>query len=151
MARRTVHSIAVFGVLSFVLTWASPVAQADLMVTGSVGGVPSASGVTYVNFDNLPVGAVNGTPNPTGGSSNGITVSFGSDGGPVQGSVVNEYAAPYLSGGNGTLFGDSSNGADATTYLTTGLGSVTLILRCRRKVFRPALGICRYLQHAEFL
>ena len=46
----------------------------------------------------------------------------------MQGSLSNVYAAPYLSGSNGTQFGDSTNGPDATTYLTTGGGSVTLTL-----------------------
>jgi hypothetical protein len=60
--------------------------------------------------------------------SNGITVSFTGDGQAVQGSESGVYAAPYLSNGNGTLFGDPNNGADTTTYLTTGTGSVTLAL-----------------------
>ena len=46
----------------------------------------------------------------------------------MQGSQSGVYAAPYLSNGNGTLFGDPNNGPDATTYLTTGIGSVTLTL-----------------------
>ena len=46
----------------------------------------------------------------------------------MQGSLSNVYAAPYLSSGNGTQFGDSTNGPDATTYLTTGTGSITLTL-----------------------
>ena len=89
------------------------------MVTASVGGAPT--GVNYVNFDNLTLGSA-------GGVSNGVTVSFAGDGQAVQGSQSGVYAAPYLSNGNGTLFGDPNNGPDATTFLTTGTGSVTLSL-----------------------
>ena len=46
----------------------------------------------------------------------------------MQGSQSGLYAAPYLSNGNGTVFGDPNNGPDATTYLSTGVGSVTLAL-----------------------
>jgi len=94
-------------------------ARAGLIVSASVGGAPT--GMSYANFDNLPLGAA-------GGVSNGITVSFTGDGQAVQGSQSGVYAAPYLSGGNGTLFGDPNNGQDATTYLTTGIGSVTLTM-----------------------
>ncbi len=90
-----------------------------MLVSASVGGAPT--GVSYVNFDNLPLGN-------TGGTSNGITVSFTGDGQAVQGSLSGYYAAPYLSNGNGTLFGDPNNGPDTTTYLTTGVGSATLSL-----------------------
>ena len=46
----------------------------------------------------------------------------------MQGSQSGLYAAPFLSSGNGTLFGDPNDGPDATTYLTTGIGSVKLAL-----------------------
>jgi len=94
------------------------------MVSASVGGAPT--GVSYANFDNLPLGNA-------GGISNGITVSFTSDGQAVQGSLSGYYAAPYLSNNNGTLFGDPNNGPDATTYLTTGVGSVTLTMPGQEK------------------
>jgi hypothetical protein len=68
-----------------------------------------------------------------GGTSNGVAVSFGGDGQAVQGSQSGVYAAPYLSNGNGTLFGDPNNGPDTTTYLTTGVGSVTLTLPGQEK------------------
>jgi hypothetical protein len=97
----------------------SPVARAGIVVDASVGGAPT--GVNYANFDNLPLGA-------TGGVSGGITVSFSTDGQVVNGSLSGVYAAPYLSNGNGTLFGDPNNGADTTNYLSTGVGSVTLTL-----------------------
>lgn len=94
-------------------------AQATLTVSAAIGGAPT--GVNYVNFDNLPLGSA-------GGVSNGITVSFTLDGQAVQGSLSGIYAAPYLSNNNGALFGDPANGPDTTTYLTTGIGSVTLNL-----------------------
>jgi hypothetical protein len=92
-------------------------AKATLTVSAAVGGAPT--GVNYVNFDNLPLGS-------TGGTSNGVTVSFTPDGQAVQGSLAGFYAAPYLSNNNGTLFGDPANGPDTTTYLTTGIGTATL-------------------------
>jgi hypothetical protein len=97
----------------------SPVARAGLVVTSSVGGAPT--GLYYANFDNLPQNAM-------GGSSNGIGVSFTGSGQAVQGSASGLYAAPFLSSSNGTLFGDPTNGPDATTYLTTGIGTVTLTM-----------------------
>jgi hypothetical protein len=87
-------------------------------VSAAVGGAPT--GVSYANFDNLALGNA-------GGTSGGVTVSFsGATSGAVQGSLSGVYAAPYLSNGNGTLFGDPNDGPDATTYLSTGVDSVTL-------------------------
>jgi len=94
-------------------------AHATLTVSAAIGGAPT--GVIYANFDNLPLGSA-------GGTSDGITVSFDPDGEAVQGSLAGRYAAPYLSNNNGVLFGDPANGPDTTTYLTTGVGSVTLSL-----------------------
>ena len=95
-------------------------AAANLIVNASVGGAPT--GASYVNFDNLALGSA-------GGMSGGIGVAFTSgDSQAVQGSLSGKYAAPYLSGGNGALFGDPANGPDTTTYLSTGIGSVTLTL-----------------------
>jgi hypothetical protein len=113
------RSFAALGVLSLCIAGMSPDARAGLSVSASVGGAPT--GLYYANFDNLPLDA-------TGGSSNGIGVSFTGSGQAVQGSASGLYAAPYLSGGNGTLFGDTTNGPDATTYLTTGIGTVTLTM-----------------------
>jgi PEP-CTERM motif len=92
-------------------------AGATLIVSASVGGAPT--GVHYANFDNLPLGSA-------GGISGGVSVSFTPDGQAVRGSLGGRYATPYLSNSNGALFGDPANGADTTTYLTTGVGSVTL-------------------------
>jgi len=119
---RIVRSFTAFGVLVFGLTCTSNVAQAALSINppASVGGVPT--GVSYVNFDNLTLGAV-------GGTSGGVGVSFTTDGQAVQGSLAGIYAPPFLSNSNGVLFGDNTvSGPDTTTYLTTGTGSVTLTL-----------------------
>jgi PEP-CTERM motif len=115
---------AAVGALSLCLAGTSSIARAGITIDASVGGAPT--GVSYANFDALPLGN-------TGGTSNGITVSFGGDAQAVQGSQSGVYAAPYLSGGNGTPFGDSTDGPDATTYLTTGVGSVTLSLPGQEK------------------
>jgi PEP-CTERM motif len=114
------------GVLCLCIAGMSPVARAGITIDASVGGAPT--GVNYVNFDNLTLGN-------SGGLSGGINVSFGGDGQAVQGAQSGLYAAPYLSNGNGALFGDPTNGPDATTYLTTGKGSVTLNLPGEEKYF----------------
>lgn len=102
-------------------------ASAGLVVSSAVGGAPT--GANYVNFDNLALGNA-------GGTSGGIGVSFTSgDSEAVQGALSGRYAAPFLSGGNGTLFGDPANGPDTTTYLSTGIGSVTLTLPGLEKYF----------------
>ncbi len=120
MVHRILRTCLAGGVLALCLSGMSPATRAGgLTVTASVGGAPT--GVNYVNFDGVTLGG-------GGGVSNGVTVSFTGDGQAVQGSSSGLYAAPYLSNGNGTLFGDSTNGPDATTYLTTGVGSVTLTL-----------------------
>ena len=80
------------GVLSLCLMGMNPVAQAGITFDASVGGAPT--GVNYANFDGVPLGTA-------GGMSDGITVSFTTDGQAVQGSQSGLYAAPYLSNGNG--------------------------------------------------
>jgi PEP-CTERM motif len=119
MAHKIFRTCVAAGVLSLGLLGMNPVARAGITVDSSVGGAPT--GVSYANFDNLPLGT-------TGGTSGGIGVSFGTDGQAVVGSSSGVFAAPYLSGGNGTLFGDPIDGPDTTKYLTTGVGSVTLTL-----------------------
>ena len=119
MAQRLYRTCVALGVLSVCLVGMNPVAQAGLTISASVGGAPT--GVNYVNFDLVPLGS-------GGGSSGGVGVSFGSDGQAVQGSLSDVYAAPYLSSGNGHLFNDPNDGPDTTTYLSTGVGSVTLTL-----------------------
>lgn len=92
-------------------------ANAALMIVSSVGGAPT--GVVKENFDGLTLGSVSGQVTPTG-----ITVNFTPNAAAVTGSKSGTYAAPFLSGGNGLGFGpggtDQANGADATTYLTSG-------------------------------
>jgi hypothetical protein len=101
------------------IVFSATTSQAALTLLSLVGGIPVGAD-TYVNFDNLPLGN-------TGGTSNGVGVSFTPDGQTVQGSSSGLYAAPFLSNSNGVLFGDSTvSGADATPYLTTGTGSVVL-------------------------
>lgn len=95
-------------------------ANAAFIVSPLVGGAPV--GVSYANFDNLPLGAA-------GGTSGGINVSFVPDGQTVAGASTGLYAAPFLSNSNGVLFGDNTvSGADTTQYLTTGIGSAILAL-----------------------
>jgi hypothetical protein len=101
-------------------------ANAALTLTSTIGGVPT--GVNYVNFDNLPLSAA-------GGSSGGVAVSFSSDGKAVQGAGAN-YAPPFISNSDGTLFGDPTvSGADGTTYITSGIGSATLMLPALESYF----------------
>ncbi len=94
---------------------ATSTANAALMASGSVGGAPS--GVIRDNLDWLPLGSAGGLS-----LQSGIKVSFSPNAQAVQGAVGGAYAAPWLSGGNGTGFGSPNqpNGADATTYATTG-------------------------------
>ena len=95
----------------------APDAHAALIVSGSVGGAPVGA-TNYVNFDSLALGG-------SGGTVGGITVSFSGDAKVVTGALSGQYAAPYLSNGNGALFG-TADGVDTTRYLSTGIGTVTL-------------------------
>ncbi|HEY1601307.1 MAG TPA: hypothetical protein VGG64_17020 [Pirellulales bacterium] len=97
------------------------VAQADILtILPLVGGGP-ASGADYVTFDDLPAGAVGGTAANASGSADGgsIGVAFTPDAQAVSGSSSGYYAAPYLSGDNGTAFGQGA-GQDGTQYITSG-------------------------------
>jgi len=108
------------------------VCQANaLMINCSVGGTPT--GVNLLNFDDLTIGAVGGTST---GPSGSVTVSFTPDGGVVM-DTTGTYAAPYLSGGNGTGFGapNQANGVDQTIYLTTGMGTVNLNFNVAQSYF----------------
>jgi len=93
------------------------VANATLTWSGSVGGAPT--GVNLVNFDDLTPGTVNNVL--ASGPNGSVTVTTTPDAMAVQG-TTEKYAAPYLSGGNGTGFGNG-DGPDATTYLTSGMNS----------------------------
>ena len=77
---------------------AAGAAQAALTVSGSVGGAPT--GVTLDNLEWLSLGTAGGLS-----PQSGITVNFTPNAQAVQGSAAGLYAAPFLSGGNGTGFG----------------------------------------------
>ena len=135
MEYRVIKSSVLAGLLSLALVGAAGQAHATLIVNAAVGGAPT--GANYANFDNLPSGNA-------GGASGGIGVSFTSgDSQAVTGALVNRYAAPYLSNSNGTLFGDPGNGPDATRYLSTGIGSISLTLSPGQTLSGPALGLGR--------
>lgn len=124
---RVLKSMLLAGtVLAFVGAGA---ANAALTVSGSVGGAPT--GVVLDNLDWLTLGTAGGLS-----PQSGITVSFAGGGKAMQGSASGQYAAPFLSGGNGAGFGNpigtanQPNGVDTTTYATTAAGgsSVTILL-----------------------
>ena len=89
-------------------------ANAAPIISGSVGGAPT--GVTLDNLNSLILGST--SPQVSGI----VTFNFMTDAQVVQGSVVDAYAQPFLSGGNGTGFGspDQADGTDMTKYITTG-------------------------------
>lgn len=118
-----IRSITQIAGLGLAFSAVSTVAQAALIITGSVGGAPT--GVIKENFDTLVIGSTLSVTLPSN-----IVISFTPDAQPVVGSLSGLYAAPFLSGGNGTGFGplggDQSNGVDATVYVTSGSdGTVT--------------------------
>jgi len=96
-------------------------AQAALSVSGSVGGAPT--GTIRFNFDDLALGTGGGLSTAVN-SADQITVNITTNGQAVQGSSSGVFAAPFLSGGNGTGFGagntNQADGANATIYLTSG-------------------------------
>lgn len=117
MLRSRLMTMALAGTAALAISLSS--AQASLVINALVGGAPT--GVSYVNFDNLPLGTA-------GGTSGGVAVSFTPDGQTVVGTVAGNHAAPFISNSNGVLFGDPTvSGQDTTKYLTTGLGTATLI------------------------
>src|SRR4051812_38123874 len=98
-----------------------PQAAAALTVTASVGGAPTSSATHRASFEDLALGA-------GGGTSGGLGVSLAGGALAVSGGGFG-YTAPYLSAGNGALFGDATTlGFDGTQYLSTLLGTVTLSL-----------------------
>ncbi len=82
-------------------------------ISASVGGAPAGADA-YENFDTVPLGNAPFT------TPSGIKVSFTSGGQAVKGGQPGQYAAPFLSGGNGSNFGGQPDGKDATIYLTSG-------------------------------
>lgn len=109
------------GALVACLGLAAPAAYAGpISINASIGGVPTSADA-YENFDLLPLGSAGGS------LASGIDVSFVADGQAVTGAVDNRYAAPFLSGNNGLNFGNvPANGADESTYITSGLGQAIL-------------------------
>jgi hypothetical protein len=91
-------------------------ANAALILDSSEGGGAVATSMIRTNFDALLLGSVGGT------LMGGLAVSFTGGARAVQGSEAAIYAAPTLSGANGTGFGapNQASGRDATTYLVTG-------------------------------
>ena len=88
-------------------------ANAALVIVSSVGGAPNVPGVTKWNLDA-----------PLVFPSKVASLTLVGSAGLVTGSVSGQYAAPYLSGDNGTGFGpggtNQGNGLDATQYVTSG-------------------------------
>lgn len=97
-------------------------ASAALIASGSVGGAPT--GVTLENFDTLAAGTI--SP-PAYLLPSGISLTLTPGAQAVVGSLGGQYAAPFLSGGNGTGFGapNQANGVNATTYITSGSKGAT--------------------------
>jgi hypothetical protein len=98
-------------------------AQAAITVSSVVGGAPT--GVELDNLDWLSLGTAGGLS-----PQSGVQINFKPNAKAVQGSVSGQYAAPYLSGGNGSGFGNpigtnQPNGVDATTYITSGSTGAT--------------------------
>ncbi len=106
------------GLLALSVT-AAGAAHATVTINASIGGAPVGADA-YATFDGLSLGNA-------GGTSTGIVVSFTGDAQTVNGGLSGQYAAPFLSGGNGGLFGQP-DGVDTTNYLSTGVGSVNMLL-----------------------
>lgn len=120
MFHKSIRTYAAAGALA--IGMALP-ASAAVIIDASVGGVPDAAGVVYENFDGLAAG------NGGGLTSNGIQVNFTGSAQAVTGAAAGQYAEPYISGGNGALFGNAqADGPNVTQYLSSGIGSVELIL-----------------------
>jgi len=142
MKSRRLKSIAALTTFLVGIGGACSSAQASFVIDASVGGAPT--GATYVNFDALPLGATSGT-------SGGLGVSFSSDGQVVNGAASGVYAAPYISGGNGVPFGDPTvSGVDTTNYLTTGVGTVTLMFPASEMYLGLLWGSVDTYNHLEF-
>jgi hypothetical protein len=120
MMNRAIKFYTMVGVLAFGA--AVPSAGMAAVINASVGGVPSGAGV-FLNFDALAAAG--------GAAGHGVTVTFSGTGAGTATlpNVSGQYAAPFISGGNGAPFGNSqADGQDETQYLTTGIGEVILQL-----------------------
>ena len=94
-------------------------AHAALIVSGSADG--ALTGYQYETFDNVALG------DPQAPIDLGeFTVRLSGTAEVVRGNRSGRYAAPYVSGDNGQLFGNA-DGPDASTYLSTGDASISLV------------------------
>lgn len=100
------------------------VLNAQFSYNAQVGGVPTVSGATLLNFD--------GTL-PSILTLNGASQLTGSGG---------TYAAPYFSGSTASYFGETpSNGADATPYIViAGHGTATFNFSSPQNYFGLLIG-----------
>jgi hypothetical protein len=89
---------------------ASQFANAAIIISGAVGG--AATGSNKINFDTVALGVVAGTQVYNSGGET-VTLSTVNDGQAVTGASSGVYAPPWVSGGNGTGFGNA-DGADTT-------------------------------------
>lgn len=87
-------------------------------ITINVSPDGALAGMAYATFDSLALGN-------SAGSDNGVNLTFSGTAQAVIGSLSGKYAAPYVSADNGNFFGNPA-GKDTTTYLSTGIGAVTL-------------------------
>lgn len=128
------RNLLLSGVTALATLVGSAAGQASpFSISASVGGAPT--GVSYETFDSLRLGS-----SLSQTLASGVTVVTTGTAAAVTGSVAGLYAAPYLSGSNGTLFGQG-NGQDTTTYLTSGSttaldnSAVTLLLPGLQRYF----------------
>jgi hypothetical protein len=92
------------------------------VISLSTDGIPGSTGI-YLNFDSLASAG--------GAAGGGVTVAFSGTGAGTASlpNISGQYAAPFISGGNGTPFGNyQADGQDATQYLATGIGQVIMQL-----------------------
>lgn len=129
MMNGVIRFYVVTGVLAFAASMVSSASKAAVL-SATVGGTPDGVAAFYENFDTLA---------STGGiTGNGITVTFSGTGAGTTSlpDVSSEYAAPFISGDNGTVFGNfQAAGPDETQYLTTGIGEITLQLDMHHQYF----------------
>jgi hypothetical protein len=118
----------------------SVAAQATpLTFTATVGGVAVGPNLGYLTFDD-------GVMPPE------LSYGLGPNAQLVTGSASGLYAAPYLSNGNGAVFGESpANGPDATRYLTIGAGgSATFTFAAPQTYFGLLWGSVDSYNHLTF-
>jgi hypothetical protein len=122
MLNKGIRAYAAMAIFALGGTGISSASTAAALLTASVGGVPVGAGA-YESFDGL--GAASGA------IGNGMTVTFsGTGAGAVAGpDAPGLYAAPFISAGNGAMFGNpQEDGQNQSQYLTTGIGQVTMEL-----------------------